>query len=229
MGFAREAADSAVERDGRGETEAATSAVGAAVDMTDVTRSDVTGYDGGWAGGGGGLVECFSKLEDGVWCPGCDVDGSVVGFGDRQCLHGGRGDVVHVDEVSELGAVFMNAGRVAALEGAAKNAGDPGVRGVGWHPGPVYVVVPEDADPDVALATKGCAKVLLVELGGCVDAARCRGRVFGDRPRQEGCTAPGAGRVERSVRVRAVPWTGLNGAVVWALVPAFAVDDHAAR
>ena len=142
--------------------------------------------------------------------------------------HDGRGDVVHVHEVAALPTVLEDPGRLPAGERAGEQRGDPGVRGVPRHAGPVDVVEPQgDAHP-AGLPRPAGQQVLAVDLGGGVGVPRVQRRVLADqagdqvraavagtsgsnRPCSRSATARGGGPD------RTVPGTGVG---------ALAVDDH---
>src|SRR4051812_37339551 len=104
-----------------------------------------------WRVGGERDCECGGHVEDRAWCAARDVEWSVDGLPDGEREHVGGGDVVYVDEVALLAAVFEDVGSFVACEGTAEDAGDAGVGGVAGHAGPVDIVVAQGRDGDVVV------------------------------------------------------------------------------
>jgi hypothetical protein len=152
---------------------------------------------GGGAAHGGG--QRCRQLANGVGVPAGHVDGAGDRLGGGQGGQVGHGHVGHVDEVAPLGAVLEHLRGAPGGQGAAEDRGHPGIGGVAGHPGPVDVVVAQGGDRRPAGQGAGGGQLLLVQLGGGVDAARVGRGVLADRHRLQ--VGAAAGRAARTGRM----------------------------
>jgi hypothetical protein len=141
----------------------------------------------------------------------------------------GAGDVADVDEVAALAAVLQHLWCPPGREGAAEDGRDPGVGGVAGHPRAVDVVVAQRRDHRPARGHRHQRQLLLMQLGGGVDAARVGHHILGHWQRLQVPTATGAGRLEPArFQSRWRSRAGADRTMLEAPVATLAVDHHRA-
>jgi hypothetical protein len=181
---------------------------------------------------GGGTAhgrERSRHLADRVGLAAGHVEGAPDGLGRGQGEQVGPGHVGRVDEVAALQAVLEHRRGAPAGQGAAEDGRHPGIGGVAGHPRPVDVVVAQGGHRRPAGQGARGRQVLLVQLGGRIDAAWIQRGVFGDRHRLQVGAAAGTGRLEPAgLQTRPRTGAGPDRPVLAAAVGTLAVDDHRA-